>query len=289
VKGIFVFGLGYSAQVFARRATGFAVAGTTRTRERAARLREGGINAFVFDGQTYESGILEALSRASILLASAPPSETGDLALSAFAERIAAAPFERVIYLSTVGVYGGADGDWIDESALTLGDSPRAHWRILAESQWRNFSRRHGIPLDTLRLAGIYGPGRNPLVRLKEGAQRRIIKPGQVFNRIHVDDVAGVALKLIEAGGPGGVWNVADREPAPPQDVIVFAARLMGIEPPQEELFESADLSPMARSFYADNRRISTEKLRRELGYAWSYPTYREGLTACYEAGDGEL
>jgi nucleoside-diphosphate-sugar epimerase len=289
VKKIFVFGLGYSARAFVRRATEFAVAGTTRAPQSVARLRKDGIEAFAFDGETCDPRIFGALNGASVLLISAPPNEAGDPALNALAERIAAAPLERVIYLSTVGVYGGANGEWIDESAPTLAHSPRAHWRILAETQWREFGGRHGMAVDVMRLAGIYGPERNALVKLKEGAQRRIIKPGQVFNRIHVDDIAGVALKLIEASGPGGVWNVADREPAPPQDVIVYAARLLGIEPPPEEYFESADLSPMARSFYADNRRILTEKLRRELGYVWSYPTYREGLTACYEAGDGRL
>jgi nucleoside-diphosphate-sugar epimerase len=253
-------------------------------------LREkNGIEAFVFDGAAYEAPLLHALAGASLLIVSTPPSEAGDPALGAFADRIAAAPLQRVIYLSTVGVYGGADGEWIDESAPTSGSSPRARSRIRAESQWRDFSHARNVPVDILRLAGIYGPGRNALIKLREGAARRIVKPGHAFNRIHVDDIVGVALKLIEADGAGGTWNVADREPAPPQDVIAFAAELMGIAPPPMEPFATADLSPLALSFYADNRRISTEKLRRELGYVWRYPTYREGLTACYEAGDGRL
>ena len=289
MKRIFVFGLGYTGQIFAGRAAGFEILGTVRTREAAAKLREIGVEAFAFDGAAFDASLLHALAGASLLIVSAPPSESGDPALGAFADRIAAAPLQRAIYLSTVGVYGGADGEWIDEGAPTLGASPRARWRIRAEAQWRDFSQRRSMPVDILRLAGIYGPGRNALIRLKEGAARQIVKPGQVFNRIHADDIVGVALKLIEAGGAGGTWNVADREPAPPQDVIAFAAELLGIAPPPEEPFATADLSPMALSFYADNRRISTEKLRRELGYVWRYPTYREGLTACYEAGDGRL
>ena len=288
MKRIFVFGLGYTGQVFAKHAAGFEIVGTVRTRDAQLRLREkNGIEAFVFDGATFDTPLLHALAGASLLIVSTPPGEAGDPALGAFADRIAAAPLRRVIYLSTVGVYGGADGEWIDESAPTSASSPRARWRIRAESQWRDLSHARGLPVDILRLAGIYGPGRNALIKLKEGVARRIVKPRQAFNRIHVDDIAGVALKLIEADGGGGTWNVADREPAPPQDVIAFAAELMGIAPPPEEPFATADLSPMALSFYADNRKISTEKLRRELGYVWRYPTYREGLTACYEAGDG--
>ncbi len=291
MKRVFIFGLGYTAGVFAKHAAGFDIVGTVRTRAAQLRLRENnGIEAFVFDGATFDPPLLDALAGATLLIASAPPGEAGDPALGAFADRIAAAPLQRVIYLSTVGVYGGADGEWVDESAPTLGSSPRARWRIRAEAHWRDFSQARRAPVDILRLAGIYGPGRNALIRLSEGTARRIVKPGQVFNRIHVDDIVGVAWKLIEADGAGGTWNVADREPAPPQDVIAFAAALMGIAPPPEEPFATtAGLSTMALSFYADNCRVSTDKLRRELGYVWRYPTYREGLTACYEAGDGRL
>ena len=225
---------------------------------------------------------------ADTLLVSAPPDENGDPALQRFGAAIAAAPaLARVVYLSSVGVYGDRDGAWVDESSAPAPSSPRAGRRLAAESEWRAFGEGRGAPVDILRLAGVYGPGRNALQRLRRGEARRIVKPGQVFNRIHVDDVAAVAVRLIEAGGPGGLWNVADEEPAPPEDVIVFAAELVGVAPPPEEDFATARLTPMARSFYDDNRRVDVGKLRRELGYRWLHPTYRDGLRALAAAGEG--
>ena len=165
---------------------------------------------------------------------------------------------------------------------------PRGLWRLAAEAAWQRLGAARGVPVDILRLAGIYGPGRNALGKLREGDARRIVKPGQVFNRIHVEDIAAVIWRLIEAGGPGGVWNLADEEPAPPQDVVAYAAALLGIAPPPEEPFEGATLSEMAASFYSDNKRIKIDKLKRELDYAPLYPTYREGLRALAAAGEGQ-
>jgi len=288
MTGVFVFGLGFSGQAFARRASAFSISGTTRSAQTAEALAELGLRALVFDGVRREDDVAQALREAKAFLVAAPPGDSGDPALRVFADDLLSAPrLRRVIYLSTVGVYGGAGGEWIDEGAPTQGASPRVRARLAAEAHWFDFGRAKKIPVDVLRLAGIYGPGRNPLVKLREGASRRIVKPGQAFNRIHVDDIAGVALKLIASDSPGGIWNVADCEPAPPQDVIVYAAALLGIEPPPEEPFATANLTPMQRSFYASNQRISTRKLQRELGYVWTYPTYREGLQACLAAGDG--
>ncbi len=286
MKRLFVFGLGFCARVVVARAVDFAASGTTRSPETAAALRDKGFDAFAFA----DPNSRQAARAADVLMVSAPPDAAGDPALAVYAEDIAKARnLSRVVYLSTVGVYGGADGAWVDETAPTLGGSPRARWRVAAEARWRDLGREIGVPVDVLRLAGIYGPGRNALVKLREGTARRIVKPGQVFNRIHVVDIAGVAMKLIAAGGAGGVWNVADREPAPPQDVVAYAAGLIGIEPPPEEPFETAEMTPMARSFYADNRRVATEKLASQLGYVWNFPTYREGLADCYAAGDGRI
>jgi nucleoside-diphosphate-sugar epimerase len=192
-----------------------------------------------------------------------------------------------VVYLSSVGVYGDRGGARVDEASPPSPSSPRSWRRLDAEGQWRAFGEARGVPVDILRLAGIYGPGRNALVNLRAGAARRVVKPGQTFNRIHVDDIAEVAVRLIEAGGAGGIWNVADEEPAPPQDVVAFAATLLGIAPPPEEAFETAPLSPMARSFYDENRRVCVDKLRRELDFRWLHPTYREGLRALAAAGEG--
>lgn len=287
MKTVFVFGLGFSGRAFARRAlaAGHSVCGSSRSAEAP---NTSGARAFTIGDAQTAAALRSAIGEAQIAFVAAPPDASGDPTLADFGDALAASTrLERVIYLSTVGVYGGSEGAWIDESAPTAATSARARWRVAAEAQWLAFGRANGVAVDELRLAGIYGPGRNPLTKLAQGDSRRIVKPGQVFNRIHIEDIAGVALALIEAGAPGEVWNVADLEPAPPQDVITYAASLLGVDPPPEEPFDTADLTPMQRSFYASNQRISTEKLRRELGYRWRYPTFREGLSACLEAGDG--
>jgi len=280
---LFCFGLGYSARRIIERAEDAEASGATRRPEAAGAWRRDGVAAFAFD-----ETLLPALARAQVLVVSAPPGDDGDPALARFARQIAAAPdLARVLYLSSVGVYGDRGGDWVDETTAPAPGSPRARRRLAAEGQWRALGRERGVAVDILRLAGIYGPGRNALANLRAGAARRVVKPGQVFNRIHVDDIAEVARRLVEAGGAGEIWNVADEEPAPPQDVVAFAAKLLGVAPPPEEPFETARLSPMALSFYDDNRRVSVDKLRRELGYRWLYPSYRDGLAALAAAGEG--
>ncbi|MGD0640872.1 MAG: SDR family oxidoreductase [Roseiarcus sp.] len=284
---LFCFGLGYSARRIVAHAENVEASGTTREPEAADALRREGVAAFAFDGAHADPALLPALARAQVLLVSTPPGETGDPALAHFAGQIAAPDLERILYLSSGGVYGDRGGAWVDETTPPSPASPRARRRLAAEDQWRALGRARGVPVDVLRLAGIYGPGRNALVKLRAGEARRVVKPGQIFNRIHVDDLAEVARRLVEARGAGEIWNVADEEPAPPQDVVVFAAKLLGMAPPPEEDFSTAPLSPMARSFYDDNRRVAVEKLRRELGYRWLYPTYREGLSALAAAGEG--
>jgi nucleoside-diphosphate-sugar epimerase len=285
----FAFGLGYAAQRVLARLPGVEASGATRDPETARAWRRDGVAAWAVDDPAGRPALEAALRGAETLLVSAPPDENGDPALQRFGGTIAAAPaLARVVYLSSVGVYGDRDGAWVDELSAPAPGSPRARRRLAAEREWRAFAEARGARIDILRLAGIYGPGRNALEKLRRGEARRIVKPGQVFNRIHVDDVAAVAVRLIEAGGrPGGLWNVADEEPAPPQDVVVFAAELIGLAPPPEEDFATARLPPMARSFYDDNRRVDVDKLRRELGYRWLYPTYRDGLRALADAGEG--
>jgi nucleoside-diphosphate-sugar epimerase len=285
---LFVFGLGYAARRILAHLPSVSASGATRERAGAVAWREEGVAAFALDDPASGAGLADALRAAEVLIVSAPPGEAGDPALAHFADDIAAAPrLVRIVYLSSVGVYGDHSGAWVEETSACAPSSPRSRWRLEAEQAWRAFGAARGVALDALRLAGIYGPGRNALDKLRSGQARRIVKPGQAFNRIHVDDLAAIAVRLIAAGGPGGVWNVADEEPAPPQDVIAFAADLLGLPPPPEEDFAAAALSPMAQSFYADNRRVSVDKLRRELGYRWLYPTYREGLRALAEAGEG--
>jgi nucleoside-diphosphate-sugar epimerase len=284
---LFAFGLGYSARRIVRL-PGIEANGTVRSVEPAEALRGEGIEAFVFDGVQADAGLTAALAQAQAILISVPPGPSGDPVLAALAREISTAPdLERILYLSTIGVYGDWGGGWIDETSETRTTSPRGRWRLAAEAQWRALGAARGVAVDVLRLAGIYGPGRNALAKLREGDARRIVKPEQVFNRIHVDDIAEVARLLLAAEGRGGVWNLADEEPAPPQDVIAFAAGLLGLEPPPEEPFAGAAMSEMSRSFYEDNRRIRIDKLQRELGFRPLYPTYREGLRALARAGEG--
>ncbi len=285
---VFAFGLGYAARRVLARLPGVEASGATRDPETARAWRRDGVAAWAVDDPSARSALEAALRGAETLLVSAPPDEYGDPALQRFGAAIAAAPaLARVVYLSSVGVYGDRDGAWVDESSAPRPRAPRAVRRLAAEHEWRAFGEERGASVDVLRLAGIYGPGRNALEKLQRGEARRIVKPGQVFNRIHVDDIAAVAVRLIEAGGKGGLWNVADEEPAPPEDVIAFAAELLGVAPPPTEDFATARLTPLARSFYDDNRRVDAGKLKRELGYRWLYPTYRDGLRALADAGEG--
>lgn len=275
-KKLFCFGLGFSSLALARRLTpqGFAIAGTCRSPEKAQSLREQGIAAHVFSPD--QPLDVEALTGTTHLLLSIPPDEQGDPVARQFAAALKALPLDWAGYLSTTGVYGDQGGDWADEATPLTPTTARGARRLLAEQQWAALA----LPLHIFRLAGIYGPGRNQLVSLREGKARRIIKQGQVFSRIHVDDIAATLAASIAHPAPGTAYNVCDNEPAPPQDVITFAAGLLGMTPPSEIAFDDADLSPMARSFYAESKRVSNQRLREELGVEFAYPTYREGLRA---------
>ena len=287
---LFIFGPGFSASAIAisLRQSGWRVSGTARTAANLDTLAVKGIVPRLFNDA---SGVLKSLESATHCLVSVPPGEAGDPALGAYSSALRRAPQLRWLgYLSTVGVYGDLQGGWADEETAPKPDAGRNAARLEAEAAWTAFCRERGLPLDIFRLAGIYGPGRNPLERVRRGEAHRIVKPGQVFNRIHVDDIAQtVAAALFqERQEPGPrLFNVADDEPAPPQDVILYAAELLGVPAPPEIPFESADLSPMARSFYAGNKRIRNDRIKRELGVCLKYPTYREGLRALLEREDG--
>jgi nucleoside-diphosphate-sugar epimerase len=284
---IFCFGLGYSALQFLASQESVQPSGTVREADKALALRRDGVEAFVFDGQRAEAAMATSLAAAEALLVSIAPGAE-DPVLKRFAGAIGAMRRLRaIVYLSTIGVYGDHGGAWVDETSQTSPRSERGRARLAAEQQWRALGASMDVPVHLLRLAGIYGPGRNLLIKLRSGEARRIVKPGQTFNRTHVEDIAQAIALTLGAAGQGGVWNVADEEPAPPQDVIAFAAGLLGLPPPPEEPFETADMTPMARSFYADNKRVAIAKLKRELGFAPKYPTYREGLRALAAAGEG--
>jgi nucleoside-diphosphate-sugar epimerase len=282
---LFVFGLGYSGMHFiehhAQRFT--TIAGTVRSAEKQAALIHSRCTPLLFDGDYADPAIAENIAAADMLLVSVPPGASGDPVLAAFGPQIAASALRRIVYLSTIGVYADHGGNWIDETAAMSGDGRRKQ-RIEAEAAWLAVP---GKRTSVLRLAGIYGPGRNALLNLKTGAARRIVKPGQVFNRIHVEDIAR-SIDAACALDRAGTWNICDDEPGPPQDVISYAATLMGISPPPELAFNDADMSPMARSFYATNNRVSNARLKRELGVKLAFPTYRDGLTALWQSGDGK-
>ncbi|MDA9405051.1 SDR family oxidoreductase [Bradyrhizobium sp. CCBAU 45389] len=279
---LFILGLGYSARHFVRQfGSSFShIAGTVR--DPAKRDDLAGIEVHAFSGNAPARETAELVRGADVLLISIPPGSAGDPALAAFADLLATG-HRKIIYLSTIGVYGDHAGSWVDENTPPRAVFERTRLRLAAEQAWTNGGYGN---VAILRLAGIYGPGRNALVTLRAGTARRIIKPGQVFNRIHVDDIASAIMAAIQHGS-GGTWNVCDDEPAPPQDVIAYAAQLMGLAPPPEEAFETAEMSAMARSFYASSARVSNAKLKRELGVTLVYPTYRQALDALWRAGEG--
>ncbi len=286
---VFFFGLGYCARRLVQRERWIEASGTTRTAEAVSALRREGVEAYQFGGAEDEAGLEQALSTAEAIVVSIPPRDGAGAALERFGATIAAAPgLRRIVYYSTIGVYGDHGGAWVDETSATRTRTARGRARIEDEACWTAAARERGAEADILRLAGIYGPGRNALVNLRRGEARRIVKPGQVFNRAHVDDIAQISSLALTRRLKGQIWNVADDEPAPPQDVIAYAASLLGLEPPQDEPFDEARLSPMAREFYADNKLVSIAKAKAELGFAPAYPTYREGLKALAAMGEGQ-
>lgn len=286
---ILILGLGYSAGFFARAALaqGWEVTGTVRSAEKAAELSRQGIRTLVFGGFAVSSPLVKAVAEADAVLVSVQPAEDGDPALGPLRDALMAAPNLRWIgYLSTIGVYGDQGGAWIDEDTPPAPTNARTRQRVDIEEAWLQLGRDSGKPVQIFRLSGIYGPDRNAITKLRSGTANRLIKPGQVFNRIHVDDIAGVLMASLGKPRQGAIYNVTDDEPGPPQDVITFAAELTGLEPPPEIPFEQAKLSPMAASFYGESKRVSNALVKRELGYAFRYPTYREALRALAAAGE---
>jgi nucleoside-diphosphate-sugar epimerase len=282
-RRLFCFGLGYTALALARllKVEGWRVAGTTRDSEKQARLADEGFEMYRF---TRDRPLAEpaALAGATHILTSIDPDEAGDPVLAHhLADLRQCATLQWAGYLGTTGVYGDRGGAWVDEADPVAPTMPRTRRRVAAEGHWL----ASGLPAHVFRLAGIYGPGpgRNALAAVRAGIARRIVKPGQVFGRVHVDDIVQVLRASMVRPNPGAIYNVADDEPAPPQDVVAFACELLGVAPPPAVPYEDAELSPMARSFYADNRRVDNARIKRELGVSLRYPTYRAGLRAILE------
>jgi nucleoside-diphosphate-sugar epimerase len=287
---LFVFGLGYSATYFVKscRDRFGDIAGTVTSQEKADAFVAEGIDARIFAPERTDRAIESDLHAADALLVSIPPDEKGDPVLARFASTIASAPrLSWIGYLSTIGVYGDHRGGWVDETTPPNPLSERSQERLVAEEAWLDFGARSSKAVHIFRISGIYGPGRNALKQLACGTARRIVKPGHVFNRIHVEDIAAVLMASVEHPRSGAIYNLADDEPAPASHVIAHAAHLAGVQPPPEVPFQEAGLGPMAASFYGESKRVSNRLIKEELGVRLRHPTFREGLKALHAAGGG--
>ncbi len=280
-KHLLSFGHGFSARALTPLllAQGFSVTGTTRSAEKAETLEATGVRPLIWPG----ADLTAELERATHLLISAAPIADGDPVLNVLKDDIAkhASKLEWVGYLSTTGVYGDANGDWVDENSPLKPATKRGQMRVAAEADWRSIA---SLPLHIFRLAGIYGPGRGPFSKVREGTARRIIKKGQVFSRIHVDDIAQILAASIARPNPGAIYNMCDDDPAPPQDVIAHVAELLDMPLPPEVDFETAEMTPMARSFYAESKRVRNDRIKSELEVKLLFPDYRAGLASLLEA-----
>ncbi len=279
---LFIFGLGYSAEYLTRGliAEGWTVHGTTRDAAKAARLQRYGVMAHLWEGEAHQE-IQEALSQATHLLVSLPPGEVDEVARQMVRKTISDR-LAWVGYLSATSVYGDHGGGWVDETTPPSPIDTRGEVRLKAEDAWQEIWGDVGIAGHIFRLSGIYGPGRSVLDRLRAGTARRIVREGHYFSRIHVEDIAGVAMASMQQSRAGDIYNLADDQPAPSHELIDFACELTGMTPPVTETFETAEMSEMMRSFYAANRRIKNEKIKLLTGGQLRYPDYRAGLRAIW-------
>lgn len=281
-RTLFVLGHGYSAQALARRLLplGWRVIGTTRSADRAAALTAMGVEPVIWPG----TPLGPHLAAATHLLASIGADRGGDPVLQAHGPEVAAAAphLSWAGYLSTTGVYGDHQGGWVDEDTPLIPTTERGRWRKLAEDQWRAVP---GLPVHVFRLAGIYGPGRGPFEKVRDGSARLILKDGQFMSRIHVDDIATVLHASIRRPTPGAAYNVCDDLPSAPEDVLRHAAALLGLPEPRSERFDAAEMTPLARSFYSESKKVRNDRIKRDLGVRLAYPTYREGLAALLASG----
>ncbi|MGY6536488.1 MAG: SDR family oxidoreductase [Pararhodobacter sp.] len=270
-------GHGYAAaRVTPALPAGWQLLGSTRSPARAPALRDQGVAPVIWQAGGSTRALADALSQATHLITSVSPGEGGDPVLPVLAG-LPAPRLRWLGYLSATSVYGDMGGDWLDETSQTNPTTARGRARLQAEQAWQRFGARLGLGVAVFRIAGIYGPGRSAVDQMRAGTARRVIKPGQVFNRIHVTDLGRIiaAAATQEATGP---FNLCDEEPAPPQDVIAHAAALTGLPCPPDIPFHTADLSPMARSFYSESKRLRSVRVGPDLGVALRYPDYRAGL-----------
>jgi nucleoside-diphosphate-sugar epimerase len=281
MTGLFCFGFGYSARALGGklREKSWHITGTSRSRENCCAIAAAGYDAVLFDSI---EAVGSALAAHSHILISIPPGEDGDPVLASYAQTMIAnkSSIRWIGYLSATGVYGDRGGGWVDETSQLAPATARGRRRLAAENQWLALHAGEHLPVHIFRLAGIYGPGRNQLLAVRDGTAKRIVKPGQIFSRIHVDDIAGVLEASMARPNPGRSYNVCDNEPAPPQDVVAFAAELLAAAIPPEIPFDQSRLTGLSLSFYEESKRVSNRRIKEELGYRLLYPTYREGLRA---------
>ena len=284
---VMIFGAGYSGKAIANalKPEAASLSGTTRSKDKFASLAAAGMTPFLFDGVHLNDELIAAMGNVTHVVQSVAPGKDGDplLALLGGDLKKFLPNLTWVAYLSTVGVYGDHHGAWVDETTPCRPVSARSVERVAAEAAWTEAAQKANVPLSVLRLSGIYGPGRNAFMNFEKGTARRLVKKDQVFNRIRVEDI-GAALAFLAQKNERGIFNVTDDEPCPPQDVVSFAATLMGVEPPPEQAFETADLTPMARSFYGENKRVSNARIR-DLGFDFRFPEYRLSLKQLWENG----
>jgi nucleoside-diphosphate-sugar epimerase len=285
-KKIFCFGFGYTAGFLATKLSscGWKISGTTTDPEKRDFLKKNDIDARLFDRNRTLADPARAFDGVTHILLSVPPDVDGDPVFDAHGEDLAALKnLEWVGYLSTTGVYGNQDGAWIDEAAPTMPSSKRGKQRLKAEQQWQSLHLAEGLPLHIFRIAGIYGPGRSALDAVRSGTARRIDKPGHAFNRIHIEDIVQTLIASINKPNPGSIYNLADDLPSPSHEVIQFACNMIGIDSPPLLPFDQAGVSPIAQSFYKENKRLRNDKIKNELGVELIHPDYRSGLQACLE------
>lgn len=287
-KKLFCFGYGYTCDYLShelQRMGGWSIGGTTRDVEKRTFLRTRGVKAHLFDYEHPLGDPYFILDGTTHLLISTPPDDMGDPAFNMHAQDILRIPtLEWVGYLSTTGVYGDRDGGIVDENSELRPNSKRGSRRLLAEQSWYGLFKDSGLPLHVFRLAGIYGPGRSALDSVRAGVARRINKPGQVFNRIHVEDIVQVLLASMARPNPGAAYNLSDDDPVPSWQVITYACEILGITPPPIIPYNEADMAPITRSFYSDNKRVLNDRIKSELGVTLKYPDYKRGIDACLEA-----
>lgn len=284
-KKLFCFGYGYCADALARELQkhgDWQIAGTTRDRHKKQELRENGIEGYQFDYDHPLGDPIHALRDTTHLLISTPPYSDGGPAFMAHAnDIIRSTSIEWIGYLSSTSVYGDREGEWVDETSEVKPTSIRGSRRAAAEQQWYSLFRSKDMPVHIFRLSGIYGPGRSAIDSVRANVAKRVDKPGQAFNRIHIDDITQILMASIKAPSPGAIYNVCDDDPAPSHKVVEHACKLLQCEPPPLISFFEADLAPIAMSFYNENKRVKNDKIKEELGITLKYPDYRAGLEAC--------